>query len=114
GEPAAQKKPSAEELALGRELFLREWLPNDSRSHGGDGLGPVFNDSSCVACHNQGGVGGGGAASKNVDIITAFVIPVEQRTPQAPGTLPEALFNSLFGALAPSPASQPQPQGINA
>ncbi len=43
----------------------------DSRSHGGDGLGPVYNDSSCVACHNLGGSGGGGAASKNVDIITA-------------------------------------------
>ena len=40
-------------------------------SHGGDGLGPVYNDSSCVACHNLGGSGGGGAASKNVDIITA-------------------------------------------
>jgi CxxC motif-containing protein (DUF1111 family) len=110
--PAARAKP--ESAPDGRELFTREWLPHDGRAHGGDGLGPVFNDSSCVACHNQGGVGGGGAASKNVDIITAFVIPVEQRTPQAPGTLPEALFNSLFGALAPSPASQPQPQGINA
>lgn len=55
----------------GREIFLREWLPNDPRSHGGDGLGPVFNDSSCVACHNQGGPGGGGAASKNVNIVSA-------------------------------------------
>src|SRR5258707_14707664 len=62
--------------ADGRELFSREWLPNDARSHGGDGLGPVFNDSSCVACHNQGGIGGGGAASKNVDIVTAFPLPV--------------------------------------
>ena len=62
----------------GRELFVREWLPNDSRAHGGDGLGPVFNDSSCVACHNQGGIGGGGAASKNVDIITAFPLPTAQ------------------------------------
>ena len=26
--------------------------------HGGDGLGPVYNDSSCVACHNSGGNGG--------------------------------------------------------
>src|SRR4029077_1663319 len=71
-EPGAPKTPSAEELALGRELFLREWLPNDPRSHGGDGLGPVFNDSSCVACHNLGGPGGGGPASKNVDILSAL------------------------------------------
>src|SRR5262249_49782823 len=57
----------------GRELFLREWIANDPRSHGGDGLGPVFNDTSCVSCHNQGGVGGGGAEAKNVVIITAFL-----------------------------------------
>jgi len=65
------RKPDQKAVAQGRELFEREWLPGDSRSHGGDGLGPVFNDSSCVACHNQGGSGGGGAASKNVDIISA-------------------------------------------
>ncbi len=54
----------------GKELFAREWLPNDPRSARGDGLGPVFNDSSCVACHNLGGAGGGGPASKNVHILT--------------------------------------------
>ena len=57
---------------LGRELFAREWLPADPRSHGGDGLGPVYNDSSCVACHNLGGPGGAGPTSKNADIISAF------------------------------------------
>ncbi|MDC6679389.1 hypothetical protein OEZ78_28405, partial [Leclercia adecarboxylata] len=31
----------------------------------GDGLGPVFNAKSCVACHFQGGVGGGGANEHN-------------------------------------------------
>jgi CxxC motif-containing protein (DUF1111 family) len=55
----------------GRALFHREWARNDDRSHGGDGLGPVFNDTSCVACHNAGGSGGAGPSSKNVDIITA-------------------------------------------
>ena len=81
-------------------------------AHGGDGLGPVFNDSSCVACHNQGGIGGGGAASKNVDIITAFPLPTAQTAPQAQNTLPEALFNSLFGALAPPAAAQPQTKAV--
>lgn len=56
----------------GKELFTREWLPRDPRAHGGDGLGPVFNDSSCVGCHNQGGVGGGGPKAKNVNIVTPF------------------------------------------
>jgi CxxC motif-containing protein (DUF1111 family) len=64
-------KSTADQRVLGRELFEREWLPGDSRSHGGDGLGPVYNDSSCIACHNLGGTGGGGSSSKNVDILTA-------------------------------------------
>ena len=73
-EPAAPAGKSNSETVAGvsgREIFLREWLPNDPRSHGGDGLGPVFNDTSCVSCHNQGGVGGGGAEAKNVFVITA-------------------------------------------
>ena len=55
---------SASEIAAGRELFEREWSPNDTMSHG-DGLGPVFNARSCAACHFQGGLGGGGANEHN-------------------------------------------------
>lgn len=74
--PASRAKPQA---ISGREIFLREWLPNDPRSHGGDGLGPVFNESSCVACHNQGGVGGSGSESKNVTVISAVRIPTPEQ-----------------------------------
>jgi CxxC motif-containing protein (DUF1111 family) len=49
---------------------MREWVPGDSRSHGGDGLGPLYNERSCVACHSLGGPGGAGSTSKNVDIVT--------------------------------------------
>src|SRR5258708_29472009 len=69
-QPGNQEKPAAAAIAIGREIFLREWLPNDPRSHGGDGLGPVFNDTSCVACHNLGGAGGGGPGTKNIVIVT--------------------------------------------
>ena len=31
----------------------------------------MFNDTSCVSCHNQGGIGDGGAEAKNVFVITA-------------------------------------------
>ena len=65
-EPVVASAPKPD----GRELFVREWIAGDPRSHRGDGLGPVFNDSSCVACHNQGGLGGGGPASKNVQILS--------------------------------------------
>jgi len=98
----AAEKPQAS--VDGAEIFAREWIPGDKRSHGGDGLGPVFNDSSCVACHNQGGTGGAGPASKNVDIVTAFHAPQQQRQRQAgaisvPQTLPGVLFQSVFGNL---------------
>ena len=62
----SDKKPSD-----GRELFERIWVKNDPRSHGGDGLGPVFNAQSCVACHNLGGTGGAGAIDKNIEIVSA-------------------------------------------
>ncbi|HWE36099.1 MAG TPA: di-heme oxidoredictase family protein [Isosphaeraceae bacterium] len=58
-------------VAEGRELFLRDWTPRDSRSRAGDGLGPVYNERSCVACHGQGAPGGAGPIEKNVDLITA-------------------------------------------
>ena len=58
-------------VAIGYDIFHREWLPNDARAHGGDGLGPVYNDTSCVACHNSGGSGGAGPVSKNIDILNA-------------------------------------------
>ncbi|HEY2158457.1 MAG TPA: hypothetical protein VGH33_22695, partial [Isosphaeraceae bacterium] len=53
----------------GRELFLRDWRVDDPRCHGGDGLGPLYNASSCVACHGLGGPGGAGPASTNVDLL---------------------------------------------
>jgi CxxC motif-containing protein (DUF1111 family) len=65
------KTAQAWKIELGKDLFLREWVPNDKRSHGGDGLGPVYNERSCAGCHHQAGPGGGGSADKNIEIITA-------------------------------------------
>jgi CxxC motif-containing protein (DUF1111 family) len=63
-------------VAAGRVLFEHEWEPGDALAKG-DGLGPVFNEKSCVACHFQGGTGGAGPNTKNV---AAFeVLPVEPR-----------------------------------
>ncbi len=72
-EPKANPPPNAREprqLVLGRELFVRQWVPADRRSHGGDGLGPVYNERSCAGCHHQAGPGGGGSADKNIEIVT--------------------------------------------
>jgi CxxC motif-containing protein (DUF1111 family) len=62
---------SDEAVDLGRELFARVWMPRDPRSHGGDGLGPVFNGQSCLGCHDQGGPGGAGGLGRNIEIATA-------------------------------------------
>ena len=108
GKPSEDRRAQAQ----GRELFEREWLPGDSRTHGGDGLGPVYNDSSCIACHNLGGTGGGGPASKNVDIITAS--PNSNMMPTSsggsgrgePGFLGKAL-GSLVGLDEPADSKTP-------
>ena len=70
----------------GRELFAREWIAGDPRSHGGDGLGPVFNDTSCVACHNQGGAGGVG---------NEISMPKSSTFPEKPGRMTNVSTPSL-------------------
>ena len=52
---------------MGRELFTHRWTEHDPLTEG-DGLGPVFNASSCVECHSQAGPGGGGPIAKNVTV----------------------------------------------
>jgi CxxC motif-containing protein (DUF1111 family) len=65
-----QPKADVQASQSGRDLFLHEWTPGDSLAAKGDGLGPVFNASSCVACHQQGGVGGSGSLEHNVTVFT--------------------------------------------
>lgn len=67
---------SAGAKAAGLALFEHEWEPHDPIA-GGDGLGPVFNGRSCVACHFQGGVGGGGANQHNV--VSFELLPTKSR-----------------------------------
>lgn len=83
------------DAARGKELFTREWLPGDKRSHAGDGLGPLFNARSCVACHHLGGVGGAGPMHLNVTVVSASL--------DSPS---RGFFEALFGAR-PKPPQQP-------
>ncbi|MBI3837395.1 MAG: c-type cytochrome [Planctomycetia bacterium] len=77
GERIYRRNTLPERIASGRVLFEHVWQPADPLANGGDGLGPVFNEQSCVACHFQGGVGGSGTTSKNV---AAFeVLPTDPR-----------------------------------
>ena len=71
--PTADSDAAVESVEVGHSIFHREWLVDDPRSHRGDGLGPLFNESSCVACHNMGGAGGAGPIEKNVELLTAVL-----------------------------------------
>jgi CxxC motif-containing protein (DUF1111 family) len=105
-----EAKPKPDQVAIGYEIFNREWLPADSRSHGGDGLGPVFNDTSCVACHNAGGGGGGGPLSKNIDILAASRNRNGGMLPNAPPqtlNLPEPTIPPTGAACPPGPPPVP-------
>src|SRR5262245_15526447 len=71
-----------QQVAQGRTMFTRTWGPHDPLAHG-DGLGPMFNETSCVACHSQNGPGGGGPAAKNAQILAMAAsadAPPEQRS----------------------------------
>jgi CxxC motif-containing protein (DUF1111 family) len=73
-------EPVDPEMAVaGETLFKRDWKAKDSMCPEGDGLGPVFNATSCVACHNQGGVGGGGEVKHNV---TTFTVKLPGQKPR--------------------------------
>ncbi len=80
-DPDRPTTPASPDLALadarsqdaskdGRALFERVWVKDDRHSHGGDGLGPVFNGASCVACHHLGGTGGAGGVDRNIEIAS--------------------------------------------
>ncbi|MCA9247676.1 MAG: hypothetical protein KDA42_11185 [Planctomycetales bacterium] len=72
GIASAQEEPQPD---FGYDLFHRNWAARDQISPAlGDGLGPFFNARSCVACHNQGGSGGGGPAEHDVDLLTLTTI----------------------------------------
>ena len=55
-----------EKIAAGKVLFEHQWTVEDPLCNQGDGLGPAFNATSCVACHSHGGVGGSSGNEHNV------------------------------------------------
>jgi len=69
-------RPTVQQLLEGQALFEHKWTEHDSLAGGGDGLGPVFNATSCVECHFQGSVGGAGPNKFNVK--TFEILPTKK------------------------------------
>ena len=86
------RRMALEERARGELLFFKEWAVDDPKSPQGDGLGPVFNETSCVACHGLGAPGGGGPEGKNVVILSGV--------PSGGGRVPKGLEKIHPGFLA--------------
>ena len=83
--PAARpySRVSEESVDLGRRIFEHNWARPESWTgpeqlgDGGDGLGPMFNEVSCVACHHLGGTGGAGANNHNVNLLSVDLRPTD-------------------------------------
>src|SRR5690242_15129355 len=75
GRGSKSKTMISREFYEGRELFVKNWEPEESSPTSGDGLGPLYNEQSCVACHQLGGIGGAGGNDRNVRMITAVASP---------------------------------------
>ncbi len=66
--PLSASAVSPAAVEQGRQLFERNWQTGNP-AFGSDGLGPLFNGQSCVVCHHQGGVGGGGESEFNAKTV---------------------------------------------
>jgi CxxC motif-containing protein (DUF1111 family) len=64
------ESPTPVRVSEGLRLFLTDWSAVSHENSKGDGLGPVYNEKSCVACHNLGGPGGAGGSRGDVQILT--------------------------------------------
>jgi CxxC motif-containing protein (DUF1111 family) len=137
---AHRQKPKPVDTAMadaGKLLFEHDWSKDDKLA-AGDGLGPVYNATSCVQCHNQNGPGGSGGLEDNVTTFTvrtngpsgeevregvvhAFAVDAsfqEDLSQVAPG-LPRLVRPSLNQLISVAPRSghctqvTPPPRGVH-
>ncbi|MEJ2114706.1 MAG: di-heme oxidoredictase family protein [Gammaproteobacteria bacterium] len=53
------------DFMLGRSLFRRLWVTAPASTQAADGLGPLYNARSCMACHPSNARGRGPLSQKN-------------------------------------------------
>ena len=89
--PVPPGTPSKAAVAAGRDLFTMNFArprtegAGGGLGHNGNGLGPLYNETSCVACHSQAGTGGAGGLEKNVILAGIVTDPLPR------GTVPQIL-----------------------
>lgn len=88
-EPAANLDLLRQEpFLIGRALFRDPWVTAPASTSARDGLGPLFNASSCVTCHRLGGRGDGAETGTELAMgMVARLIPAE----------PDARSDPIYG-----------------
>ena len=95
--PSPVQAANPAQVVTGLRLFTQEFT-STAPGQNGDGLGPVFNEASCVACHNVGGVGGSGEVISNA---RAIGLSKAEFTPIRPkSSIEEAIQDYSPGFLA--------------
>lgn len=75
--PAKNLSPEhREDFALGDHFFNRNWVTAPASAAGNDGLGPVYNATSCSACHFKDGRGKPPEGDESfVDLLIRLSVP---------------------------------------
>ena len=81
----------------GRELFVKVWEPGKPSPIGGDGLGPLYNEKSCVGCHHLGGTGGAGAMTETSSCSRRLPNPPPSSRPARFSTATWRIFTPVSG-----------------
>lgn len=84
-------------IQQGQALFEQEWSSRNP-TVGSDGLGPLFNARSCVACHHQGGIGGGGDSRFNAQTVAIEHMSI---VPKALGRVDDDVVARVLNAFHP-------------
>jgi CxxC motif-containing protein (DUF1111 family) len=91
------------DVQAGKVLFTHLWQPHDPLCPGGDGLGPVYNATSCAACHHRGGPGGAGGLDDSVLVFAT--VPNKKGEGLREGVIHayavEASFRETLALLSP-------------
>ncbi|MBM3103686.1 hypothetical protein IIE18_00990 [Pseudomonas sp. V1] len=76
-----------ERFFRGRSLFRQAWVVAPSRDAAVDGLGPLYNRVSCIACHPKNGRGQAPRQGEAIDRATHCAVyrPVAARHGRRPG-----------------------------
>ena len=88
-----------DEFSLGDHFFNRNWITAPASASGNDGLGPVYNATSCSACHFKDGRGAPPAGPD--DVWQALVMRLAAPgADEHGGPLPEPTYGLQFNQLA--------------